>query len=719
MSHIVTLSLLVLIGLTGCVSVPTESVTAPVTADELAQHVTFLTQPALKGRAAGSWESKHVRRYLSQRLSQYGCVPWAGNPSFELDFGFGKNIIAVLPGSDPELSREIVLISAHYDHLKPTWFTYYPGACDNAAAVAVLLEIAEKISQQPLRPKRTLCFAFFDAEEMGCVGSYAFTCRDDYDDAEIVAVINMDMLGRDLLDVVDNSLIATGTDDYAPLQDRIGAACADNGLNFIALESDLIGPVGDHTAFTSDKRPVLFFTCGINKDYHQSTDTADKLNYPKLRREAAVIQRALLALADGDEALYALSPVPVTAAKIEAFATILHQFKEHRDIFKLDPNGIETLNQIIAQTQAADPNTLTRDELIDHQRQSLTKLIGLLKNYNPSLALQSDAFLSISEFYAKHPKGFSDAYRQFIRHYLENKPSLFRNNKFDYDAALPITDADWGIVRTDDGAYLFAALQSRLACSTKLSLMRGFEGSFEFSCRPVECKGSLNEIIDLIFLEMCLKGHDEMQISQTFSFGRSDEMWTPPPTGQDAAQWLSVLKAIKHKYPQEKIHLSLKDYYDPNAPTKSLHAWFLKLAKSDNQYMVLPALKAGFAADIEPIKDLCPDFLKDTAKPDAIRIAAMNRLAEEKTARALNAIIDVLDDETVYEISDYLLIMDPDYPLKNHKIMKDAIPEIAKYYDETEDLTFSQHARKKLKEVTDKDFETDKEAWKAYIDKHY
>ncbi|MHC4952026.1 MAG: M20/M25/M40 family metallo-hydrolase, partial [Planctomycetota bacterium] len=166
-----------LLTLTGCVTLPTESITQPITPEELSAHVDFLTLPALKGRPARSLESKIARDYLTGRLKQYGCVPWADTATFEQDFGLGTNVIGILPGSDPNLSNEIVLISAHYDHLKSKSFTYYPGAADNAAAVAVLLEIAEKLSQAEQNPKRSICFAFFDAEEKGCLGSFAFTSR--------------------------------------------------------------------------------------------------------------------------------------------------------------------------------------------------------------------------------------------------------------------------------------------------------------------------------------------------------------------------------------------------------------------------------------------------------------------------------------------------------------------------------------------------------------
>lgn len=717
MSRIGALSLLVLIGLTGCVSVPTGSADPSITTGELSQHVTFLTQPTLKGRAAGSWESAHVRRYLSQHLQAYGCVPWADNPSFELDFGFGKNIIAVLPGSDPELSKEIVLISAHYDHLKPTWFSYYPGACDNAAAVAVLLEIAENLSRRPERPKRSICFAFFDAEEVGCVGSYAFTCREDYDNGAIVAAINLDMLGRDLLDVVGNSLIATGTDDYAPLQNRIGAACADNGLKFIPLESDLIGPVGDHTAFTCTGRPVIFFTSGINVDYHKTTDTADKISYPKLRREAAVIQRSLLTLADGDAALYAVSPVPVTAAKIEAFATILHQFKKHQDTFKLEPNAVGTLDDLIAAAAAVDPNTLSRQDLIDHQRQALGKLIGLLENYNKDLSRQSDAFLEISAYYAVNAQALTDIYRQMVRHYLANKPSLFGKNEFSCRTFLPVNQNSWGLVRLENGDYLFGYIDTEFSFKNQLQLLKGISYSLMINCQFTACKGPLDAILDAAFRGVV--DPNALQLEMFAALSLPDDPVKNPTGVNDFRQRSSalaslVLETIDQVYADDSANPAVEilrnpDAMDPNTLTGTERFLiFLTQAKKEGSVQ---------KSEKEQVRQFVR-LAKDAAQHPGDRANWIDALAYKKTRRSLEALAELTDDTTPYRRKHYLIDHEQ-FPLKHHPIIKEHISRTNSRHEKHKDKTLGQIAQENLRRVTHQNFGADTQAWKKWIEKHF
>ena len=136
--------LCLLVSLTGCVSVPQEKLTLSIDKQELSDHVHFLAQPALKGRKPKTWGSATARRYLKTRFKAYGLVPWPGAKGYEQPFGFGTNVIGVLPGTDPNLANEIVILAAHYDHLGNDKRGIYNGACDNASGVATLLEIAEQ-----------------------------------------------------------------------------------------------------------------------------------------------------------------------------------------------------------------------------------------------------------------------------------------------------------------------------------------------------------------------------------------------------------------------------------------------------------------------------------------------------------------------------------------------------------------------------------------------
>ncbi|MHC4572351.1 MAG: M28 family peptidase, partial [Planctomycetota bacterium] len=284
---------LCLIVITGCVSIPHEQLSRAIETQELSDHVHFLAQPALKGRKPRTWESATARRYLKDRFETYGLLPWGQAKGYEQPFGFGTNVIGVLPGSDPNFADEIVMLVAHYDHVGKTKKGVLLGACDNASGVAVLLEIAERLALSERRQRRTICFASFDCEEKCTLGSFIFTCQEDFDKSKIAAVVNVDLLGRDFLDIIDGSLLVVGTELYPKLRTQILKAGTENGVKILPIGTDLVGPRGDHVAFEMMDIPILFFTCGLYKDYHKPTDTADKLNYPKMRKSAALIAQTV------------------------------------------------------------------------------------------------------------------------------------------------------------------------------------------------------------------------------------------------------------------------------------------------------------------------------------------------------------------------------------------------------------------------------------------
>ena len=283
----------------GCVSIPVERISEQIEVGELSDHVEFLTNRRLKGRKAGSWESGTVRKYLVNRFQTYGLLPWGECDDFKQSFGMGTNIVGVLPGS--ELSDEVIILSAHYDHLGKTKDGLCLGAGDNASGVAAVLEIAEKLSQSDKPLKRTVCFALFDAEEIGMIGSMVFSLRDDYNDANVVAAVTIDMLGRKLFNVVDGSLCIAGAEKYPQLRKVTAKTATQNGVKLLPMGSDLVGPRGDHVAFADGGRMSLFFTCGLYPDYHKPADTADKLDYKKIQGSTKTILHTVTALANSSQ----------------------------------------------------------------------------------------------------------------------------------------------------------------------------------------------------------------------------------------------------------------------------------------------------------------------------------------------------------------------------------------------------------------------------------
>jgi hypothetical protein len=389
--------------ITGCVSIPREELSWAIEKEELSGHVHFLAQPALKGRKPRTWESATARRYLKNRFEAYGLMPWGARREFEQPFGFGTNIIGVLPGSEPNLADEIVILAAHYDHLGKGKKGILHGACDNASGLSVLLEIAEKLALSEKRPKRSICFASFDCEEKYAMGAFAFTCQKDFEKRKIAAVINIDLLGRDFLDVVDGSLLVVGTQAYPGLRARILQAGKETDVKILPLGTDLVGPRGDHAAFETMDIPVLFFTCGLYKDYHKSTDTAEKLNYPKMTNSAAIIAKAVNILANIQPIEEPVKQQRGDKEELLSLKFLIEKINSGYEEAGLSTEQAQTLGELAQETQQMlDSENYT----IKHRQRFVKKAI---KAFLPALAVADETFakhnerlLLMNELYAEH-----------------------------------------------------------------------------------------------------------------------------------------------------------------------------------------------------------------------------------------------------------------------------------------------------------------------------
>ena len=353
--------LIMAMGTSGCVSIPQEPLSIAIEADELSDHVHFLAQPALKGRKPQSWESRLTRNYITKRFKAYDLKPWATAKSYNQSFVIGTNVIGVLPGSDPNLSDEYVIVSAHYDHLGKTNDGMCLGACDNASGVAALLEIAEQLSLSDNRPKRSICFAAFDQEEALMLGALAFTCRPDFDETTIAGVVNIDLLGRNGFEVLENHLIVSGTEGYTPLREKL--LQNDSDMHVLPIGTDIVGARGDHVAFETMDMPVLFFTCGSYRDYHKPSDTADKLDYDKARDSTHIVLAAVTLLANTPERLEKLVTDEGRLQELSALQLFLDPFVEGHEVLGWTQDKVapiaELSNQLeeLKQKQQFDPDT--------------------------------------------------------------------------------------------------------------------------------------------------------------------------------------------------------------------------------------------------------------------------------------------------------------------------------------------------------------------------
>jgi len=192
-----------------------------------------------------------------------------------------NNVIGLIEGNDPLLKNEIIVIGAHKDHVGYGAYgslyrgndkQIHNGADDNASGTAGLLEIAQKISANKKDIKRSVLFIAFGAEEAGLLGSSYFTKSKMFENMNIVAMLNMDMIGR----VVDKKLVIYGTGTSSLWNNSLDNINKIYNFN-ITKTPDGVGP-SDHSSFYTKNIPVLHFFSGTHPDYHSPTDDIEKIN---------------------------------------------------------------------------------------------------------------------------------------------------------------------------------------------------------------------------------------------------------------------------------------------------------------------------------------------------------------------------------------------------------------------------------------------------------
>lgn len=274
------------------------------------QYIGFLASDSLEGRETGKQGAKIAAEYIKSRLEQFGVRPWVKGYFQPFDALAGaedwnrnrrepyrgremRNVLGYIPGRNTD---DIVVIGAHYDHIgisKPDAMndSINNGADDNASGVSAVLQIAEAFAVSGQKPERTVLFAFWDAEEIGLVGSSHFV-EDHFSNIPIPRLypqaikgyINCDMIGRDKDATAFNHVIAYYTQGKTVLEEWIREDIETYKLNLMpqfSSESDMSGS-SDHAPFEEEGVPYIFYFTDLHADYHKPSDHADKINYNKV-----------------------------------------------------------------------------------------------------------------------------------------------------------------------------------------------------------------------------------------------------------------------------------------------------------------------------------------------------------------------------------------------------------------------------------------------------
>jgi Peptidase family M28/PDZ domain len=212
----------------------------------------------------------------------------AGRP-FELPT---RNVVALVPGRDPALRGQVLVLGAHYDHLgrDRTWAqdpaagdAIRNGADDNASGTAAVMELARLVAAHPL--KRSVVVVAFSGEEEGTLGSQWFVDHSPVPLDSVVAMLNFDMVGR----LTNDRLLVYGVGTAKELPGMIDTANARGPRLAIKTLPDGVGP-SDHAPFYLKDLPVLHFFTDQHADYHAATDDVERIN---AGGEARVVDLAL------------------------------------------------------------------------------------------------------------------------------------------------------------------------------------------------------------------------------------------------------------------------------------------------------------------------------------------------------------------------------------------------------------------------------------------
>ena len=322
-----------------------------VSASQLRKHVFTIASDSLQGRATGTAGQLKAAFYCVKSFRQshlfaafrpdslqasfrqtfpftatevvlfgssriYGSIPYKRHELLSAPLAnqdsirvlFGDNVAGLLIGTD--LKQEVVVLSAHYDHLGQSDKRIFHGADDNASGTATVLSVAsvfDSLAQQKIRPRRSILFVLFSGEEGGLLGSEYFIRNTPIPVKQLVGNLNVDMVGR-----VDHThrkkpnycyLITNKQGDkLQEIAEIANSQSIKMALNQEGYDTENDPEQhfyrSDQYSFAKRGIPALLFTSGNHPDYHQPSDTANKIAYDVLQKRATLIFQTAWRLAN-------------------------------------------------------------------------------------------------------------------------------------------------------------------------------------------------------------------------------------------------------------------------------------------------------------------------------------------------------------------------------------------------------------------------------------
>ncbi|MCH9661671.1 MAG: M28 family peptidase [Bacteroidetes bacterium] len=281
-----------------------------ITAEDLSTHLYAFASDKMEGRMTGSSGQKMAAEYLKNFYVEHGIQAPINKGAYFQDIPASyfsrmndpkgsENVVAFIPGS--EKPDEVIVLSAHYDHVGMENGEVYNGADDDGSGTVSMLEIAEAF-QQAVKdgkgPKRSLLFLHVTGEEIGLYGSRYYTENPLFPLENTVCNLNTDMIGRIDPNKADNPnyIYLIGSDKLSQELHDVSEAVAKeySDLELDYTFNDENDPNrfyyrSDHYNFAKNNIPVIFYFNGVHEDYHKPTDTPDKIEYELMSKRAQLI----------------------------------------------------------------------------------------------------------------------------------------------------------------------------------------------------------------------------------------------------------------------------------------------------------------------------------------------------------------------------------------------------------------------------------------------
>ena len=251
--------------------------------ERLTRHVYTLAGDSLRGRKAGSEDAAKAAAYIVNQFEEIGIQPYFEEGWYQTFEKYGttyKNVVGIIPGNDPVLKDEYIVIGAHYDHLGVMNDQIYNGADDNASGTATIIEMARILKSQQNELKRSIIVAAFDAEEIGLWGSNDLSKKLDV--SKVKLMMSIDMVGwLEKGKTLRFEGVATIKDGKRLLREEAEKMNID--IKTKNFETSIFTAT-DTEGFAKKGVATLAVTTGLKSPYHKPEDDPELIDYHGLDR---------------------------------------------------------------------------------------------------------------------------------------------------------------------------------------------------------------------------------------------------------------------------------------------------------------------------------------------------------------------------------------------------------------------------------------------------